>query len=105
MDDTFSADYADSLLFYEPYSQKYPSKLTRFLKLLDLLNVPHEKPKQVYGSELVIIGFMTDVVGLRISIPPEAKMKLLGTVQWFLNSERRTLSEFQHLTGYHNQGI
>jgi hypothetical protein len=44
MDDTYSADYVDTLLYYAPYDKSYPSKLTKFLLLLDRLRIPHEEP-------------------------------------------------------------
>lgn len=67
--------------------------------------VPHDKPKQLHGSELLIIGFLVDTVNLRISIPDDTKALLLGIIEWFKASKHRTLAEFQHLTGYLNWAL
>ncbi len=60
MDDDFGFDEWNDLDFYKPYDSFYPSKQTKLLRLWDRLGVPHSKPKQLFGLQLVIIGFDVD---------------------------------------------
>ena len=94
MDDTYSADYDDNREFYKPYKKWYPRKLTRFLQLLDYLGIPHKKPKQLFGRELVVIGLEVDAIKLETRIPPDAKALLLGTIDWFIARRQRTLGDY-----------
>jgi hypothetical protein len=46
VDDDYSWDFEDSLVWYPPYKQFYPEKQTRLLELWDELGIPHKKKKQ-----------------------------------------------------------
>ncbi|KAF8230084.1 hypothetical protein L208DRAFT_1283759, partial [Tricholoma matsutake] len=50
VNDCFSWDFADNLVFYPPYDKLLPLKQAKFLTLLDHLHVPHEEHKQIYGK-------------------------------------------------------
>ncbi|SJK99998.1 uncharacterized protein ARMOST_03309 [Armillaria ostoyae] len=57
VNDDFGFDEWGKLEYYEPYDTFYPTRQTKLLKLWDRLGVPHSKPKQLFGLQLVVIGF------------------------------------------------
>ncbi len=73
VDDDFGFDEWGKLEYYEPYDIFYPSKQTKLLKLWDRLGVPHSKPKQLFGLQLVIIGFNVDPNAMTATMPEESK--------------------------------
>ena len=50
VDDMFSWEFANNLLWYEPYTCHFPAKQALLLQLWDELGIPHEQSKQVFGS-------------------------------------------------------
>jgi hypothetical protein len=109
IDDVFSWDFADNLLFYPPYKKSFPAKQTRLLELFDSLGIPHECPKQVFGETLVVIGFEVSIPQLRISIPDSKRTELLDAIRTFIpssrNNRKRSLREFQRLAGWINWAL
>ncbi|SJL12116.1 uncharacterized protein ARMOST_15537 [Armillaria ostoyae] len=77
IDDDFSFDEWGKLEYYEPYDVFYPSKQTKLLKLWDRLGVLHSKPKQLFGLQLVIIGFNVDPNTMTATMPEESKAELV----------------------------
>ena len=59
VDYSFSWEFADNMLWYEPYQKFLPVKQTKLLQLWDELQIPHEESKQVFCS-LMIISFNVD---------------------------------------------
>ncbi|KAJ6471578.1 hypothetical protein C8R47DRAFT_1324901 [Mycena vitilis] len=106
MDDFFSAQLASEMLYYEPYKRSYPSSQTRLLQLWDLLGVPHSEDKQLFGTTLVVIGFLVDTHLMRVTIPDDAREEFVAELRrWTRKSRhdiRHTLREWQALAGYAN---
>ncbi|KAJ7222738.1 hypothetical protein B0H12DRAFT_1031238, partial [Mycena haematopus] len=106
MDDFHSAQHAREMQFYEPYKRWFPRNQARLLTLWDALGIPHSEDKQVFGVELVVIGFLVDSRKMRVTIPDEARAAFVAELRrWTAKSKhgvRRTLHEWQALAGYAN---
>ena len=106
VDDAFSWEFADSLVYYPPYDKLLPTKQARLLTLFDDVGVPHEERKQVYGSPLQIIGFDVDPNSMTITMPAAARDELVSAVRAFANPrQRRSLKDFQRLAGWVNWSL
>lgn len=101
MDDSFSFEIARRVLYYPPYDCYFPAKQTRLLLLWDELNLPHERPKQVFGSPLTVIGFKVDPNLMQVTLPTHKKAELVVQLRHFaVKNHRWTLREFQRLAGW-----
>jgi hypothetical protein len=106
VDDCFSWDFADSVVFYQPYNKLLPCKQGKFLTLLDHLHIPHEERKQIHGERINIIGFEVDANAMTITMPEDARLQLIETVRAFANPrQRRSLRDFQRLAGWVNWAL
>ena len=72
VDYSFLWEFADNMLWYEPYQKFLPVKQTKLLQLWDELRIPHEESKQVFRS-LMIIGFNVDPNTMTITMPAKAE--------------------------------
>ncbi|PBK84919.1 hypothetical protein ARMGADRAFT_1088068 [Armillaria gallica] len=102
VDDDFGFDEWNDLDFYEPYDSFYSLKQTKLLRLWDRLGVPHSKPKQLFGLQLVIIGFDVDPNAMTATMPTNSKAELVQALQYFASSNRRNLQEYQQIAGWSN---
>ncbi|EJD33090.1 hypothetical protein AURDEDRAFT_77217 [Auricularia subglabra TFB-10046 SS5] len=107
VDDAFGFERKDSLLYYKPYDQYYPAKQTRLLQLWDKLGIPHKKSKQLFGSQLTIIGFEVDPNLMRVSISDDRRQDLVTAIENFIalpasGRRRHSLREFYRLAGWIN---
>ncbi len=102
VDDDFSFDEWGNLEYYALYDMFYPSKQTKLLKLWDHLGMPHSKPKQLFGLQLVIIGFEVDPNAMTATMPKDSKAKLALAIRHFASSNRRNLQEYQQIAGWTN---
>ena len=106
VDDSFSFQRRQLLSWYAPYQKLLPSDLVTVLKLWDHLSLPHEARKQVYGTELPIIGFDVHSNLMRIRMSDESRIKLVQSLQEFgQHGARRTLRDFQHIAGHLNWAL
>ncbi|KIY43070.1 hypothetical protein FISHEDRAFT_78863 [Fistulina hepatica ATCC 64428] len=106
VDDTFSWDFADCLLWYEPYQDWFPSKQVKLLRLWDDLRIPHERKKQEWGHSLTIIGFLVDTDEMTITMPDQSRRDLIVALRAFaIPKRRRPLVEFQRLAGWVNWSL
>jgi len=69
-DDSFGPDLADNLVFYPPYRKFMPANQVKLLQLWDEINLPHKESKQVFGSQLMVIGIQVDANTLSMTMPP-----------------------------------
>ncbi len=88
----FSFDEWNDLDFYEPYNSFYPCKQTKLLRLWDHLGVPHSKLKQLYGLQLVIIGFDVDPNAMTATMPKDSKADLVLALRHFASSQSTQLA-------------
>jgi hypothetical protein len=106
VDDSFSWEFADNMLWYEPYRKHLPAKQAKLLQLWDELHIPHVESKQVFGSTLTIIGFEVDPNAMTITMPDEARTDLLTALRSFAHpGQRRPLRDFQKLAGWMNWAL
>ncbi|KAJ7081228.1 hypothetical protein C8R44DRAFT_895100 [Mycena epipterygia] len=83
VDDEFGLDIEGRLTFYPPYRKYIPTN-------------------QVWGGELIIIGFLVDVNKMTITLPTAAKADLVAAVEDFINtaSRKRSLHDWGQLSGW-----
>ena len=83
VDDTFSWEFADNLLWYQPYACSFPAKQTHLLQLWDELGIPHEHTKQLFGSPLTIVGLDVDANAMTITMPQQSRTDLVTALCGF----------------------
>ncbi|KAJ3792002.1 hypothetical protein GGU11DRAFT_694031, partial [Lentinula aff. detonsa] len=105
VDDCYGVGDEEELELYEPYGEMFHRDQVTLLNLWDSLGIPHRQSKQLWGPTLVIIGFLVDPNNLTVTLPPDSKAELVQQVQEFALSRRRTLHEFQQLTGWVNWSL
>jgi hypothetical protein len=106
VDDSFSWEFMDNTLWYEPYKKSLPAKQVQLLRLWDDLHIPHEEAKQVFGSPLMIIGFDVDLNAMTITMPAGSCTDLLNALREFAHpNQRRPLRKFQWLAGCMNWAL
>jgi hypothetical protein len=104
VDDTYGFELKSNMTFYPPYNKFIPTKQAQVLFLWDFLLIRHKEKKQLHGDSLPLIGFELDPNAMTVKLPPQSKADLEKWVHEFINSpsRRRTLHEFQCLTGWIN---
>ncbi|KAF5383939.1 hypothetical protein D9757_007395 [Collybiopsis confluens] len=106
VDDAFGAELAENMTYYEPYGEFFPTKQAKFLMLLDKLGTPHERPKQLYGPNLLVIGLEVDANAMTITMPLEARSDLIAAIKSFaVIGCHWKLREFQRIGGWTNWGL
>ena len=101
VNDTFSWEFTDNLLWYQPYACSFPVKQTHLLELWHELGIPHEQTKQLFGSPLTIVGLDMDANAMTITMPQQSRTDLVTTLRGFACvRQRRSLHEFQKLVGW-----
>jgi hypothetical protein len=102
VDDNFGVEEEGQLTYYGGYKKFMPTKQVRLLELWDELGIPHSEDKQVWGTVLVIIGFLVDVNEMTVTLPTDAKTDLIRAVEEFIKARKRTLHDWQQLSGWIN---
>ncbi|PBK94307.1 hypothetical protein ARMGADRAFT_1029447 [Armillaria gallica] len=102
IDDDWGFDVTDNLAYYEPYDDYFPEKQVKLLKLWDRIGVPHARKKQLYGFELTVIGYEVDPNTMTATMPSDSKSKFVSALRQFEKSNRRTLQDFQQISGWSN---
>ena len=106
VDNNFGFERAEALLFHARSGHHLTSQQARLLDLWDDVGLPYEDKKQEFGLTLCIIGFIVDPNAMTITIPDDARSKILSSLSDFVNTtntdHRHTLCEFQALAGYAN---
>ncbi|TFY77497.1 hypothetical protein EWM64_g6514 [Hericium alpestre] len=108
IDDCFSDDPSEHLVFYEPYEDFLPPKQVALLLLWDEIHLPHDRPKQMFGSTCTIIGLDVDLRHMRITLSDERRTALARGVRNFVLAaprRRRRLVEWQRILGWMNWGL
>jgi hypothetical protein len=106
VDDVFSWEFADNMLWYAPYEALLPRKQALLLYLWDVLGIPHEKRKQEWGYKLVIIGFEVDPNDMTITMSLESRSDLVQAIYSFAKvGLRLPLRRFRQLAGWINWAL
>jgi hypothetical protein len=106
VNNAFSWEFADCVIFYPPYDKSLPTKQAYLLTLFDDVGIPHKERKQVYGLPLQVIGFDVDPNVMTITMPSAAQDELVLAVRTFANPwQCRSLRDFQHLAGWVNWSL
>ena len=101
VNDTFSWEFADKQLWYQPYTCSFPAKQTHLLQLWDELSIPHERTKQLFGLPLTIVGLNVDANAMTITMPQQSCADLIMALRGFARvGQQRLLHEFQKLAGW-----
>jgi hypothetical protein len=85
VNNAFSWEFADRVIFYLPYDKSLPTKQAYLLTLFDDVGIPHKERKQVYGLPLQVIGFDVDPNVMTITMPSAARDELVLAVRTFAN--------------------
>ena len=111
VDDSSGCDLAGDTLFYEPYKKQMPRHQTILLRLWDELGIPHKPHKQLFGSPLVIIGIEVNPNEMTLSLPDDAKTRLLDELILWSSKPPKTssgsfkLKHWERLAGWFNWAL
>ena len=103
VDDSFGIDEEGNLVWYGPYGKYYPEQQTRLLQLWDKIGIPHKETKQVFGSQLTILGIEVNTIDLTFTLTQESKEQLEAELlAWCQRGVRKKVKEWQRLAGWVN---
>ncbi len=106
VDDFWGFAIKGDVRWYAPYAAFFPTPQVILLQLFDRLGISHERPKQLAGSPIPVIGFDINPNSMTATLPMEARTKLLEAIRAFSDlspgHRRRSLAEFRSFTGYVN---
>ena len=106
VDDIFSYELEANLMWYPPFQKSLPTKQTHLLQLWDELGIPHNEPKQVYGSTLTIIGFNIDPNAMTITMLLLSCTDLRDAICTFAApGQQQSLCNFQRLASWMNWAL
>jgi hypothetical protein len=106
VDDSFGIEEVDNRSTYIPYNAEYPTQQVHLLELWDEVGIPHKQKKQLFGTQLLILGIEVDVENLTFTLPEEARERLLKELaEWCQSGVRRKAKEWQRLAGWVNWAL
>ena len=111
VDDSSGSNKKGEMTWYAPYGKELPTDQCRLLLLWDELGIPHKERKQVYGSPLTIIGIDVDANRMTLSLPQEARDRLLTELKiWAANPPKTSsggfkLKYWERLAGWFNWAL
>ncbi|KJA30250.1 hypothetical protein HYPSUDRAFT_121749, partial [Hypholoma sublateritium FD-334 SS-4] len=73
-----------------PYDKEFPRDQAALLELWDVLGIPHKEKKQVFGSPLPVIGISVDPNAMTLTLPPEARRRLIDELTTWSTEPRRS---------------
>ena len=106
VDDAFSFELADNVLYYLPYNAYYPAKQIHLLQLWDELGILHDWSKQEFGPTLRIIGLEVDPNAMTVTMDIDSRNDLIHLIHMFaIAGKKCTLKEFQHISRHVNWAL
>ena len=106
IDNSFSFELTDNVLYYLPYDTYYPAKQTHLLQLWDELGILHDRSKQEFGPTLHIIGLEVDPNAMTVTMDSNSRDDLIQLIRTFaIAGKKRTLKEFQCIAGHVNWAL
>ncbi|KAG0150499.1 hypothetical protein CROQUDRAFT_679549 [Cronartium quercuum f. sp. fusiforme G11] len=103
MDDTWGICTKDEFTTFKDV--KMPLDQAKFLYLFDILNIPWDWKKQIWGEKIEIIGHYVDASKLSLSLSPEKKSDLITALRTFVSVKQHQLKEWQSLLGWASWGL
>jgi hypothetical protein len=106
VDDSSGCGFANEMTYYAPYKSHFPHDQTNLLLLWDELGIPHKNRKQVFGSPLTVIGINVDANRMTLSLPDEAKTKLIKELKWWSEKGRKEkIKHWYRMAGWVNWAL
>ena len=111
VDDSSGSNKKGDTTWYAPYGKDLPTDQCRLLLLWDELGIPHKERKQVHGSPLTIIGIDVDANLMTLSLPQEARNRLLSELRVWASVPPKTssgafkLKHWERLAGWFNWAL
>ena len=103
VDDSFGVEESGRMKFYTPYDRWFPTQQACLLELWDELGVPHKLKKQVFGSNLEVLGIEVNAESLTFTLPKESKDRLSEELlAWSCKGVRKKVKEWQQIAGWLN---
>ncbi|EGG00869.1 uncharacterized protein MELLADRAFT_92944 [Melampsora larici-populina 98AG31] len=103
MDDLWGVGSAFDLVQFKGHI--VPLNQAKFLELFDYINIPWAWGKQVWGTELDIIGHSINCDTLSISLPSDKRLALIDALQTFIIPSSQPLVAWQRITGWANWAV
>ena len=111
-DNSFGVELMSDFAFYKPYQCSLPAGQVTLLELWDESGISHKEKekKQVFGSQLTIIGINVDADRMLLTLPHENRKDLLAHLKEFIrtpekNGVKYSLKAFQCLAGWFNWAL
>ena len=111
MDDSSGCNLLGDTQLYEPYGVEMPRDQFRLLKLWDAIGIPHKPHKQVSGSPLTIIGIKADPNAMTLTLPDDAKQRLIAELRFWTSKPPKAssgslkLKHWEQLAGWFNWAL
>lgn len=111
MDDSSGCNLLGDTSFYKPYEKDMPRDQCRLLMLWDAIGIPHKPHKQVFGSPLTIIGISADPNRMTLTLPEEAKQRLISELRFWTTKPSKSFSgslklkHWEQLAGWFNWAL
>jgi hypothetical protein len=111
VDDSSGCNFKGQTEYYEPYGKYMPTDQCRLLLLWDELGIPHKPHKQLFGSPLTIIGINVDADMMTLSLPDDAKNRLLLELRFWASKPPKNssgsfkLKHWERLSGWFNWAL
>lgn len=108
VDDYFGSQTDATFAHYDSYHKSFPTHQVALLRMWDKYGIPHDASKQLFGTQLPIIGFTVDTTSLQVSLEQSKIQNLIHAINSFVaigsskSSRRRSLRDFQRLAGWVN---
>ena len=111
VDDSSGCNLQGQVEYYEPYGKYMPRDQCRLLQLWDELGIPHKPHKQLSGAPLTIIGIDVDPNLMTLSLPDDAKDRLLEELCFWASKPPKNasgsfkLKHWECLAGWFNWAL
>ena len=111
VDDSSGCTLSNDMTFYPRYEKNIPTDQYRLLMLWDELGIPHKPHKQLSGNPLTIIGIEVDANKMTLTLPQEAKERLIDELRFWASKPPKNssgsfkLKHWERLAGWFNWAL
>lgn len=103
MDDTWGINLKSDMVKFK--DRTIPLNQAEFLELFNYLNVPWNWEKQIWGSQIEVIGHWIDCDAMSISLADDKRLALANELKRFTECRSQPLVQWARLTGWANWGL